>query len=212
MFDWQTRPDSVFTTIVTAALEHACDQLDVLGPEDLGDAYPQIGRVFTRDAAEREARRLLEAHRSEKVYRLGAYHELLLHDFLFDFTEVFNDGVLGEIVEEGTVIRRIDFDGLLMFFLDVDFQLALEDLARLGLEGRRQMGLEDQAFNIAAGLEPHPQELALEEVSPRKWAGDPVEETDEDQNFHPGSTTYPWWAEDGADMGCPPGSPGSSDR
>jgi hypothetical protein len=57
----------------------------------------------------------------------------------------------------------------------------------------------------AAGLEPHPQELVLEEISAAKWPRDPVDESGGAEP-PPGSTTYPWWTEDGADMGCPLGS------
>jgi hypothetical protein len=192
MFDWQSWPDPVFAKIVTEALEHALDYLDLLEPAELGDAYPQVARVFTREAAEREVRRLLEAHRSERVFHLGAYHLLLLHDILFDFTEVYNDGALGEIVEEGTAIRRIDFDGILtLFFRDVDFTIPLEELEGVGVEGRERLGVEDQAFNVAAGLEPHPEELVLEEVSPRGWDG-----PGEEPSYRPGSAVYPSWAEE----------------
>ena len=47
------------------------------------------------------------------------------------------------------------------------------------------MGIHDQALNAAAGFVPHPDELALEEVTSPKWA------EEDEAFFRAGSTTYP---------------------
>lgn len=66
-------------------------------------------------------------------------------------------------------IGQIDFDALVdRFFWDTDF-LAGPELLEFGPEQRReQLGFSDEAFGIAAGLAPHPDEL---KITP--WTGDP---------------------------------------
>ena len=59
-------------------------------------------------------------------------------------------------------IGQIDFDYIVdHFFWDTDF-LAAEHLLELTTQHRQRVGFSDEAWSVAAGLRPHPDELAIQ--------------------------------------------------
>jgi hypothetical protein len=59
-------------------------------------------------------------------------------------------------------IGQIDFGHIVdHFFWDTDF-LAAEHLLDLTTQHRQQVGMSDEAWSLAAGLKPHPDELAIQ--------------------------------------------------
>jgi hypothetical protein len=186
---WSTKPDPLFTKIVDVAISVGRDLVrswEGSSPTEWATMYPELAKFFTPATSNRELERLRVTHGSSKVFRPGDYQWLLLFEVLRDFCEAYNDQPIDTMEHEGTVIRHIDFDAILaIFFWDLDFTIPLEELSALGAAGRNMMGIQDQAFNAAAGLVPHPDELALEEVTSPKWA------EEDEAFFRAGSTTYP---------------------
>ncbi len=62
----------------------------------------------------------------------------------------------------GIQIERIKFDDLIdIYFLDIDFLMETETITVLGFDGRKMLGIHNEAFGISHGLSPHSEELVL---------------------------------------------------
>jgi len=169
------RPDPIFQQILEEAIELALCNLDPElvdqdDPSDFASLYPDSARCFTAPVAIRVLEELRTASRDPSaVYQLTDYHWLLLHDCLQQYCEVFNDAARFDGRRLGkTKIQEIDFDGIVdCYFWDVDFFLPAEALDRIGHERRTNlMCVSDEAYAIAHGLAPHPDELRLELLQP----------------------------------------------
>lgn len=191
MLHWQTRPDPVLTAIVDEALRMALDCARLFRDgvlTDLAGAYPEAARCFTLARWIEEVEKLRAANLSRTVFRPTDYHWLILHEILEQFSETYNDDPGEPIVHAGTTIRALDFAAIVgSFFWDLDFLIPFEELSGLGLEGRRQLGINAETVGLAAGLAPHPEELRLEEVTEPRW----IVPEEGEALFVPGCGTYP---------------------
>ena len=177
MLRFETPPDKIFMAILEAGILFMIDQIKGINrakedPENkLKDLLPSAGKVFGSDTALATLRRMLACHKRPGLYHLNDYHYLLLYDTLQYFCEVHNDMVREarstfekrRLSRVGAFhIERIDFDGLVdIYFYDTDFLMEGETLMALGLERRKELGLNDEAFGISQDLAPHPDELKL---------------------------------------------------
>jgi hypothetical protein len=193
MLRFQVCPDRVFTAILHDALELADSLLRLprtrprLGKLQKRDTvyaslYRRTAKFFPRPQALDLMRALLAASRDGAVYQITDFHWLVLYECLEVFCTLHNNSVTGNRRTTRAVgpyrIGGIDFDALIdQFFWDTDFLLG-DDLLSLSRDQRRnQLGITDEAFSIAAGLKPHPDELRIE----------PAEEA----GFGPGDMTGP---------------------
>jgi hypothetical protein len=67
-----------------------------------------------------------------------------------------------------------------------DFLLSGNDVAGLGMEGRKQLAISPETFGLTQGLKPHPEELRLRAIDP-----DEDGETPPSDLYRPGSEVYP---------------------
>jgi hypothetical protein len=177
MLRFQACPDRVFTAILHDALELGGALLRVRRtrprPAELqqreavyASLYPRTSTFFTRLEALDVMTALLAASRDAAVYQITDFHWLVLYECLEAFCGLHNDSVKGKRRTTRAVglyrIGPIDFDFIVdHFFWDTDFLLG-RDLLELSPDQRqRQLGVSDEAFSIAAGLKPHPDELRI---------------------------------------------------
>lgn len=182
MLYFQSRPDSIFSVVVSDALEFALDGITT-GGDDWRVNYERIGACMSTDIARREIRRLVKAHADEEcVYQVTDYHWLLIFECLALYCEILNDlapeRVDGRFDVGGHRFRYLDFDAIVeVYFWDTDFLWTPEDLPTR--EAREIAGCSEQIFGIAHGLAPHPEELEFTRVDDPQWfeerAVDPYE-------------------------------------
>lgn len=172
MLRFQSKPDRVFLAILHAALECRGDEVRALletpgfDLEEYRECFPTLARFFAPEAALEVIERLLVASRARTLYQLTDYHWLVIYDCLEDFCAIHND-----YVSEGRrnmcrigpyVLGRIDFDAIVDgFFWDTDFLTGPELLDLTPEQRREQLGFSEEAFGIAAGLAPHPDEVRI---------------------------------------------------
>jgi len=171
MLGFRTKPDRVFLAIVDASIQFLFDHVDFVKdasggfPNWWAEEFPQLATFSSPEFAWGTLAKLLEANKSGTLYQLTDYHWYLLYVAPQLFTNLQNDGLreepsgLREI--EPYMIGSIDFDYIFdCFFWDVDFD-AGEVLVNLSQEQRRELGVSEAAWDFAARLKPHPDELAL---------------------------------------------------
>lgn len=191
MLYFQVRPDRIFLTILHEALQRTREELDFAPahtPTDEDPAemdehyralYPEITRFFTRSELCEVLDRLLEASQQPTPYEITDYHWLVIHECLGVFCDLHNDDALGSDGEVGPyIIDTIDFEALVSrFFWDTDFHLGSVLLqAEERAPGRVQA--TRQAWKIAAGLRPDPEDLQILSAPRREeeiWPPDPDE-------------------------------------
>jgi hypothetical protein len=132
---------------------------------------PVAGKVFNSETALKTLRRMLICHKRPGLYHLNDYHYLLLYDTLLNFCEIHNDMVKEasgkdekkKVSKVGAFyIEKIDFDYLIdIYFYDTDFLFDADTVMELGLEKRKDLGIDDEIFSISQGLAPHPEELKI---------------------------------------------------
>ncbi len=179
MLRFASRPDRVFLAILHASIEFARTEIDPLNPgyapsesefedlnENYGRAYPVLADFFTRDEMLRLLDRLPAVSQDpDTLFQITDWCWLILYTCVEDFINVHNDGELGTNEVGPYRIGRIDFDAILHeFFWDLDF-LAGRTIMDLGERGRERMGVNPETFGIAAGLKPHPDEVAIVPVA-----------------------------------------------
>lgn len=151
MLRWQKPPTPKFHAFVTDGLREHLVRTHKGWIED----FPSLARIFTEEQAEKILAQLVEAHQSQDVYQLNDYHWLLLWE------------VLHAYYQEDRPVPYPTFDKWISpdegYFWDVDF--LIPEAVELGPEKRKMMDLSDEAFSIAAGLRPHPDELKLTKCS-----------------------------------------------
>lgn len=124
--------------------------------------YPEITRFFERRELFDVLDRLLAASQQPTIYEITDYHWLVVHECLQVFCDLHNDDALGSDGEVGPyVIDTIDFEALVSrFFWDTDFCMGAVLLrAEERKPGRVQASR--QAWKIAAGLRPDPEDLRI---------------------------------------------------
>lgn len=198
MIRFQRKPDRVFTAILHEALETELDQIRELiggGPEDWSAMSPRLPRCFTPQTAAAAIEQLLAASRDAAVYQITDYHWLILYECLRAYCQWHNDIAAEQperLLPVGEFrIGEIDFDDVVdLYFWDTDFLFDPLTLERLGPEARQSLTISDEAFAIAQGLQPHPDELRMERWEEPEW-----EEGEAEELFRPGSRRYPDWEE-----------------
>ncbi len=174
MLYFQMRPDRVFLAILHEALQRGREELDFAPaytptPKDHAEMdehyralYPEITRLFARRELFEVLDRLLEASRQPTIYEITDYHWLVVHACLEVFCDLHNDDALESDGEVGPyIIDTIDFEALVSrFFVDTDFRMGSVLLqAEERKPGRVQA--TRQAWKIAAGLKPDPDDLQI---------------------------------------------------
>ena len=191
MLSFQARPDRVFLAILHEALQRTREELDfapTYTPTHEGRAemdehyrvmYPEITRFFERRELLNVLDCLLEASRQSAIYEITDYHWLVVYECLAVFCDLHNDGVLGDDGEIGPhVVDTIDFEALVSrFFSDTDFRMGA---VLLQAEERKpgHVQASRQAWKIAAGLRPDPEDLQIARVERSEeeiWPADPDE-------------------------------------
>ena len=174
MLHFQMRPDRVFLAILHEALQRTREALDFAPAytpthEDHAEMdghyralYSEITRFFARRELFEVLDRLLGASQQPTIYEITDYHWLVVHACLEVFCDLHNDNALGSDGEVGPyIIDTIDFEALVTrFFVDTDFRLGSVLLqAEERKPGRVQA--TRQAWKIAAGLKPDPDDLQI---------------------------------------------------
>ena len=180
MLRFSSKPDPAFAAFLDAALadevEHVRDPL--VSDEDARVNYSsQTRAIFDRLGLQAILERLLEAHRSPALYKIGDYHFLILYDVLQIHTHLHNDSLAfsGGVRRYGAVVlRKIDFDAVLdYYFFDPDFLLDPEIFGGMDEKTKRAVGFADETWGVVHQLKPHAEELSLQEVSPDLLPVDP---------------------------------------
>ncbi len=176
MLRFQHCPDQVFQAILHKALEWTQDTLHPFLPaftprqselqeldERYAESYPGLARFFSRSEAIEVIGRLLTASKDTVVYDITDYHWLVIYECLEQYCQWHNDLDDDELRRAGSyLVGKIIFDHIVdHFFWDTDFLFG-EEVIGLDPEVRRHLlGASDEAFSIAAGLKPHPDELKI---------------------------------------------------
>lgn len=198
MIRFERKPDEVFTAILHEALKTELDQIrELIGgdPEDWSAMSPRLSRCFTPQTAAAAIEQLLAASRDAAVYQITDYHWLVLYECLRAYCQWHNDIAAEQpdgLLPVGEFrIGEIDFDAVAdLYFWDTDFLFDPSTLERLGPDARQSLTISDEAFAIAQGLQPHPDELRIERWEEPEW-----EEGEMEELFRPGSRRYPDWEE-----------------
>jgi hypothetical protein len=171
MLAFEEKPDRVFSAILESALKLTADLITGhLEPPDEAWTEHFLGLApwFPPRVARETLKQVLAAHRdSQRIYQLTDYHRLLIYKCLSNTCDIHNDDLMippGEAAPFGPYqIGPIDFDRVVeRFFPDTDF-LHGPELLQLAGEERRQLMIPDEALDIAAGYQAHPDELTLSE-------------------------------------------------
>jgi hypothetical protein len=183
MLRFQTTPDKIFMAILTESMEMMIDRIgetlavhrkEEVGSFVLESLIPNAARVFAAETALKTLKHMLHCHKGPRLYRLNDYHFLLLYDTLEYFCDVHNDRVHSapnEHDKERTSrvgafhVEEIRFEGLIdIYFYGTDFLMDEGAAIDLNPEEDHGSGIYDEAFSIAQGLAPHPEELKFREI------------------------------------------------
>jgi hypothetical protein len=186
MLRFEIKPDTVFLDMLDDAIEQMIDEMDLEEPTDQDESFeinmPRSSRVFTAQQAKHQLRTLQRAIHAAELYKPTDYHWLLLYECLEQYCEIFNDLQVG-VMSEKYGIESIDFAHLIdYFFWDIDF--LNDDIAKLPMEMRAQLGVSPETFGLSMGMKPHPEELALKLCEPDV-------DTEVAKAYTPGSKKYP---------------------
>jgi hypothetical protein len=186
MLRFEIQPDPVFLVMLDAAIEYMIFGLDLDESSDQDESFavnmPRSSRLFTAQQANEQLRGLQCAIHAPEMYKPTDYHWLLLYECLNRYCGLFNDLPFG-VISEKYGIESIDFDGVVdYFFWDTDF--LDEDISKLPMEAREQLGVSPETFGLSMGMTPHPEELVLKRC-------EPDDDTEPAKAYTPGSKTYP---------------------
>jgi len=179
---FQSHPDKVFTAILKGSIELMIDEInDTVSfvknndeiNEHLNSLLPNASKVFNPQTATSTLRKLQICLDKPELYKLNDYHYLLLYDTLSNLCDLHNNAVRACETQEDRkplsqigdyYIEELLFDEMVdIYFYDIDFLFDPEDMFQLGLEGRKQMAINEETFAVIQGLIPHPEELELKE-------------------------------------------------
>jgi hypothetical protein len=180
MLRFQSQPDDVFTAILKDGIEYMIESIKEFvfkekdkkeANEDFKWLLPDACKVYNPNTAVDTLKRMLICLERPRLYYLNDYHYLLLFDSLEHFCVVHNDLVNDaptsidreEVSQIGDYfIEKLLFDEMVdIYFYDTDFLFDPEAILDLGLKGRQQMAINQEAFAITQGLAPHPEELKI---------------------------------------------------
>ncbi|GBD97877.1 MAG TPA: hypothetical protein ENG83_00015 [Nitrospirae bacterium] len=180
MLRFQTPPDKIFTAILEISINLIIDRIKEIKSagqdkeeeeNEFKSLLPFAGKVFNCETALKTLRRMLVCHRRPGLYSLNDYHYLMLYDILQYFCEIHNDMVRTapnarekkRASKAGAFyIEKINFADLIgIYFYDIDFLLDADTMINLGIEKRKELGIQDETFGISQGLSPHPEELRI---------------------------------------------------
>lgn len=191
MLYFQVRPDRVFLAILHEALQHTREELDFAAaytptPEDheemderYRELYPDLARFFERRELFAVLDRLVESSQGPTTYEITDYHWLVAHECLEIFCGLHNDAALGNDGHVGPyIIDTIDSEAIVSrFFWDTDFHMG-SVLLEAEERAPGQVQATRQAWKIAAGLRPDPEDLqivAVQRDEEEIWPADPDE-------------------------------------
>lgn len=167
MLRFTEKPDEIFLTILHEAINEELGYFQNC-IDDIGffeASYPLSSRHFSLTLAAQTLQRLRMASEAEELYQLTDFHWELLYEVLRGYSAAFNDDAVESEVLEKYGIKEIDFSGLIeMFFWDTDFMQDAETMLELTVEQKETLGMSNEAFGMAQGLSPHPEELELRPV------------------------------------------------
>ncbi|HOY65096.1 MAG TPA: hypothetical protein PLK80_12205 [bacterium] len=162
MLRLDNKPDKIFQAIVTAALEIALDNL-----KQGFDIYDDLSEQFGRDLLEKMIAGLLEAHESEQLYGLNAYHFLVLYAVVQGYVELKNDDYrfskTPHIFNE-VKVKEMDFDAMAdYYFGDLDFLFNPEFYNHLSAEEKERFAFSEGLFGVINKMIPTEEEITLKE-------------------------------------------------
>jgi hypothetical protein len=169
MLYFATKPDPVFAMIVDTALHHG--QVVAADPERWG-CCAHIRRFFPCRTGTWVLRDLRAAHRKPSAYQMSDFHWILIHTFLREFCERYNDRQDGANHRSSVTaplgdyrIGQIAFHALVgRFFWDVESLPWIADTVRPPACPVR--GITDRREKIKAG---HPPEFGDLRLTPVRW-------------------------------------------
>lgn len=191
MLHFAARPDPVFRAVFDEALKHTRDELEFEPTYTATDAdqrdmdaryrelYPGLARCLERRELLEMIDGLLAASQKTTVYEITDYHWLVIYESLAVFCGLHNDDVLGDDGKVGAyIVDHIDFDAIVdRFFWDTDFHIG-SLLLEAEEKAPGQIGATGQAWKIAAGLRPDPDDVRVVPVQRSEqelWPADPDE-------------------------------------
>ena len=195
MLSWQFQPDEAFAAILDSSLSICIDQLgDQLAATIASTAGAslsgtRIWELFDPGQLLGELQKLLTAHRSVKLYMPTDYHFFILHEVLELQIIQHNDLVSAcdqPLAFGSVLLGHVDFDFIRDYFWDEDFLFDSEVMASLSEENKAALGFNQETFALVQGLNPHPQELELQEVNTKPESG---------RNYYRRGECYPYEVE-----------------
>lgn len=162
MLRFDNKPDKIFQAIVTVALEIPLDSL-----KQGFDIYVDLSEQFGRDLLEKMLAELLEAHESERLYSLNAYHHLVLYTVVQGFVELKNDDfrlLKTPHIFNGVKVKEMDFDAMAdHYFGDLDFLFQPEAYNHLSAEEKERFAFSEGLFGVINKMRPTEEEIVLKE-------------------------------------------------
>ncbi len=162
MLRFDNKPDKIFQAIVTGALEIALDNL-----KQGFDLYVDLSEQYGSDLLEKMIAGLLEAHESERLYSLNAYHYLVLYTVVQGFVEFKNDDYrLSKTphIFNGVKVKEMNFDAMVDFYFeDLDFLFNPEFYNHLSAEEKERFAFSEGLFGVINKMRPTEEEIDLKE-------------------------------------------------
>jgi hypothetical protein len=205
MIKFQETPDRIFIEILKTGMEIITDEIeDILGysespkraKDELRLVLPLAAKVFSPEAALRTLRDMLEKLFLPGLYQMNDYHFLLLYDTLQLYSELHNDMVRTAGSKEERIaaaaigpyyILKTDFGRIIdIYFCNTNFLFDPDVMLSLREEEKKYMEINPEAFSVAQGLPPHPEELVLRELP-----GEVYKIPETSSYFNDSSAVYP---------------------
>ena len=188
--------DPYFAEVLSGALSMELDYFIIPDSRPTEEDFPELTKVIPIKVWPALLRNILDAHEdTTRVYEVKATHLFFIDTLLRGYIESHNERVaeeasekyadkkdtdtcdfLGEVDLHWTPFVIIEFEYLIdIYFPDTDYLFLGEQMENMPPELKEAMGFDDTIFMIAQGLQAHPDELKLKEVTPDEdWepAGD----------------------------------------
>lgn len=190
MLRFSSIPDKVFSKILIEALEVPIDDLsDDIRENDIDAVYMYFDEEHVKSYGEglnaiiiikNELEKLLEAHKSKKLYMPTDHHFKLLFYLLNFYCDVYNDSVKDGAKDEedihrdknNNLIKHLDINMIVTcFFWDTDFLLPKETAQKLlqdpdlRKEISEKVNLSKDAISASLNLKVDTSDLLLKECS-----------------------------------------------
>jgi len=195
MIYFQTKPDSVFNTIVQEALISESIEIKLLADDGAIESweglYPESSQRFTPYSAVRIMHQLLAACRDSRVYRLTDDHWLVLYECVKNFCSSHND----LLEDQGNGVRLIgkyklgllDDEGIVnIYFWDTDFLIPSHSDPWEFWPGEQDLEDDNSDQEASCPAESDAVLSALEPVDDVAWTI-----PEDEEFFRSGSLQYP---------------------